>query len=447
MKKKAVALAVGALFAAPAVQAQITMGNDTIGTVQVYGKLYPQFGVGKSSGATSPGTTGVSTLVGGVGDVLPASNVAATNAAGSNSTTNVALGQSGLDPAARNAIDSQNSYVGFRGERKLGGALKGIWQVEQSVALDTGDGLWSNRNTFAGLSHGTLGTVKLGNMDTIYKEYGDTFGMFGISSGNFISASNVLSHIGIGNARQARFHERRTNSIMYQTAEFGGFQAGVMYGPDETRGNLGQGLNANLWSYGVKWDSQMFYASIHREVHNDFFGASNNIPVASLRNGTTDNRTGAFTPDATARSTDTATRVSGEVRFSGQRVVADVARLRYTERGASSVAAPRFESYTKTNWALGYDLTVGPWGFATQYIRNGSGACTLTGGADCSTAGIASWMWTLGARYRFDRQTFVYVIAAKLNNGVSARNDNWNQTDPERGGDIKQAAIGVSYSF
>jgi len=35
-------------------------------------------------------------------------------------------------------------------------------------------------------------------MDTIYKEYGDTFSMFGIASGNFISASNVLSHIGIG---------------------------------------------------------------------------------------------------------------------------------------------------------------------------------------------------------------------------------------------------------
>ena len=44
MKKKAVALAVGALFAAPAVQAQLTMGNETTGTVQVYGKLYPQLG-------------------------------------------------------------------------------------------------------------------------------------------------------------------------------------------------------------------------------------------------------------------------------------------------------------------------------------------------------------------------------------------------------------------
>src|SRR5580765_3072587 len=66
MKKKAVALAVGALFAAPAVQAQITMGNETIGTVQIYGKLYPQFASAKGNGSTQL-FSGVSTLVSGTG--------------------------------------------------------------------------------------------------------------------------------------------------------------------------------------------------------------------------------------------------------------------------------------------------------------------------------------------------------------------------------------------
>ena len=62
MNKKAMALAVGALFAAPAAQAQIAFGNETIGTVQFYGKLYPQVIYAKSSDATQPGTA-VSTLV------------------------------------------------------------------------------------------------------------------------------------------------------------------------------------------------------------------------------------------------------------------------------------------------------------------------------------------------------------------------------------------------
>src|SRR5438046_5414597 len=61
MKRNAVAVAVGALFIAPAAQAQIVFGNDTIGTVQFYGKLYPKVISAKSSGATETGAS-VSTL-------------------------------------------------------------------------------------------------------------------------------------------------------------------------------------------------------------------------------------------------------------------------------------------------------------------------------------------------------------------------------------------------
>src|SRR3977135_3955203 len=120
MKRNAVAVAVGALFIAPAAQAQIVFGNDTIGTVQFYGKLYPQFGWARSSGATQPGES-VSTLVSSPSGVLTGAAVSHT--------------------PSRQAVDSQNSYLGFRGERNLGSAgLKAIWQIEQSVNLDTGAG-------------------------------------------------------------------------------------------------------------------------------------------------------------------------------------------------------------------------------------------------------------------------------------------------------------------
>lgn len=412
MKKKAAALAVAGLFAAPAVQAQITFGNETIGTVQVYGKLYPQFIVAKGQGSSQPGD-GVSTLV---------------------SANGILGGAAQVDHGQRNAVDSQNSYLGFRGERGLGGGLKGIWQIEQSVELDTGTGTFSSRNSFAGLSHNLAGTVKLGNMDTIYKEYGDTFGMFGISSGNLVSASNVLSNIGVGNGSASRFHERWANTIQYQTAEFGGLQGGIQYMPDEKRGDPGKNTNINGWSYGVKYDSQVFYASVHQEIHNDAFGASSNIPDATIAN-----------TNAAAHSRDQATRFTGEVRFAGQRVTVDIARLHYSETGQTGNG--KFMDYKKANWAVGYESNFGPWGLATQYIRAGSGNCELSGGLDCSTTGLQAWLWTFGARYRFDRQTFVYLIGAKLGNGTSARMDNWKSADPNRGEDIKQAAIGISYSF
>src|SRR5437879_5972993 len=115
MKRNAVAVAVGALLLAPAAQAQIMLGNDTIGTVQFYGKLYPQFMYGTSKGATQPGDS-VSTLV---------------------STSEVLTGSAVTENGARWAVDTQNSYLGFRGERGFGaGGLKAIWQIESSVNFE-----------------------------------------------------------------------------------------------------------------------------------------------------------------------------------------------------------------------------------------------------------------------------------------------------------------------
>jgi len=416
MRRNAVAVAVGALFIAPAAQAQIVFGNDTIGTVQFYGKLYPQFMYGTSKGATQPGDS-VSTLV---------------------STSEVLTGSAVTENGARWAVDTQNSYLGFRGERGLGaGGLKAIWQIESSVNFEnpgtTGSG-FSTRNSFVGLRN-NWGTVKLGNFDTVYKEYGDTFQMFGVSSGNFVSASNVLSHIGIGNNSAGRFHERRTNSLQLESAQFSGFTAAFQYSPDETKGDAGTNLNANLYSYGVKWESGPFYVSVQQERHNDFFGGSKNIPVASLKNDST----------AGAHSRDVATRLSAEYRIGKHRLVGDLARLEYKERGQA--AGTKFESYKHTNWAIGWEARWGgPWRTAVQYVVGGEGTCTLTVGS-CSTTGLKGSMLNFGVAYTLDRQTFLYALAGKLTNGSAALYDNWAASSPQRGADITQAALGVSYIF
>src|SRR3989454_7442423 len=291
MKRNAVAVAVGALFIAPAAQAQIVFGNDTIGTVQFYGKLYPEVIRASSSGATGTGDS-VSTL--------------ASPTTGLCGTASSAGACSGTTAGSRMAVDSQNSYLGFRGERKFGNTgLKGIWQIEQSVELDTGTGVFSNRNSFLGLAGG-FGTVKLGNMDTIYKEYGQVEEIFGLTSGNFISPSNVLSQIGVGNNSAARFHERAKNSIQYQTPEFQGFQAGLQYSPDETKSDVGNTLNKELWSMGVKWESGPLYLSAQYERHKDFFGGSFNVGASA--NLVTDATTGVKSPAPGAHSKDTGMR-------------------------------------------------------------------------------------------------------------------------------------------
>src|SRR3989454_6080812 len=418
MKRNAVAIAVGALFVAPAAQAQIVFGNDTIGTVQFYGKLYPQVIYAKSSNATQPGTS-VSTLA---------------------EASGVLGGTPPIETAgSRNAVDSQNSYLGFRGERKFGNTgLKGIWQIEQSIELDTGvsttaNSTFSNRNSFLGLAGG-FGTVKLGNMDTIYKEYGKVEEIFGLTSGNFISPSNVLSQIGIGNSSTARFHERAKNSIQYQTPEFQGFQAGLQYSPDETKNDVGNTLNKELWSMGVKWESGPLYLSAQYERHKDFFGGSNNIS-ATLSNATTTD----------AHSKDTGMRFSAAYRFGNHRVAGDIARLKYEESGQA--AGNKFVSYEHTNWAISFESSWGgPWRTAIEWVRGSQGTCSVTIG-DCSTAGLKSDLYGVGVAYDLDKQTFLYVLAAQLTNGPSAIYSNWNNSKPARGADITQVAVGMAYRF
>src|SRR5688572_17996521 len=99
-KKSAVALAVGAAFAAPALAQQSTL--------EIYGRLYPAFASFKASGATTGAVP--STLV--------------------TSTTG--------DFKQRYSVDAYNTRVGLRGQESLGGGLFAIWQMEQRVQIDTG---------------------------------------------------------------------------------------------------------------------------------------------------------------------------------------------------------------------------------------------------------------------------------------------------------------------
>ena len=419
MKKKVLAIAVGALCVAPAAQAQIVFGNESIGTVQIYGKFYPQVIYGTSSGATSAGTS-VSTLA------SPSGVCGTTGSTGScNGTSN----------GGRLAVDSQNSYLGFRGERNLGSTgLKGIWQLEQSIEIDTGvDSTFSNRNSFLGLAGG-FGTVKLGHMDTIYKEYGQVESIFGLTSGNFISPSNVLSHIGVGSNSSARFHERAANTIQYQTPEFSGFQAGLQYSPDEAKNDINQPLNRELWSTGVKWEQGPIYLSAQYELHKDFFGGSNNVS-STLSNAAT----------AGAHSRDTGMRLSASYKFGNHTVGADLARLKYSETGQA--AGTKFKEYEHVTWAISLESKWGgPWRTAIEWVRGNEGSCKVTIG-DCSTTGLRGDLIGGGVAYDLDKQTFLYVLAAVLNNGDAAKYDNWAASSVTRGSDVKQAALGMAYRF
>jgi predicted porin len=364
-KKTAVALAVGAVFTTPA-----------LAQVEIYGRLYPAIASFKASGATT--------------GAIP---------------SNLVVGTQG-DFKQRWSVDSWNSRLGFRGREALGGGLNAIWQIEQRVEVDTGaNRLWANRDSFVGLASG-FGTVRLGIFDTIHNDYGNIVNFFGIRSGHITSTTSLITDSGLGTGGVG-FDVRKANSLKYETPEFGGFQAGLSYAPDEAEGNPGRGdLNSNLWAAAVKWSAGPLYLSAQYEQHNDHFDGS-------ITSGLPSNATVAG-----AESKDRSMRVSARYQITpAHRLAGDFGRLEYKESGP--LPAGRFESRKHNVWQVGWEASWGgPWRTAVSYAQATDGDCSLTGGVACSTAGLKSNQIAAAVAYDFSKRTFLYAGWARLDLGV-----------------------------
>jgi Outer membrane protein (porin) len=405
LKKLTLALAIGTTLAAPAVMAQSSL--------QVYGKLYPYVLNETGSGATAVGTP-VSTLAG------------------------TPTGTKGLGGIT--GLTAGNSRLGFRGQEDLGAGLKAVFQLEAQVHVDDGSGnaagggLMFNRNTFVGLQ-GRFGEVLLGNHDTIFKEYGDTLGILGLSSGTFMSSSDVLRKTGFGTSSASSFHLRRTNSIRYETPEISGFTAGLQYSTDEANTDTPP-RSPKVISMGVKWDNGPFYVALAHEIHHDLYGGSRNAPSALRNNGATD----------PTRSRDKATQLTVEWRATKQhKFEFDAIRKEYKENAA---VANRFSSYRNMAYMLAMENRwTNQFRTAAHLVVARAGSCTRVAAA-CNTDGLEGKKLTVGAAYYLSKRTYLFTAVSKLVNGKSARFSNTDfDQNPNPGEDIKQFAVGISHSF
>ena len=399
-KSKIMVAAIAAAFALPlAAQAQ--------SSVTVYGKMYPAIDNVNLSGATAKGTA-VSTL----------SAAAATTA-----------------DSTRTTMDAPNSRLGFRGTEDLGGNLKAIFQLEMGFNIDTGAASSTtqlfSRDTFVGLA-GDFGTVRLGSVDTVYKTLGDTMSFLGITSGNYMSTSNILSKGGFGTSSASSFHLRRTNSLMYDSPTIAGFTALFDLSLGEIAGNFSA---QNVISTGIKYEAGPLYAAIAYERHNDLFGASLNIPVA-LANNT----------NLAAHSKDTAVRGTVQYKFPASiRAEVNVARLKYDETGG---AVGKFDDYAHNTWSIAAEKVLGAVTLVASYGQSGAGGCSLVGGIACNTSGLEAKMLNIGASYSFSKRTSVFAVASEMRNGVSAVQSNLiNGSSLTPGQDIRTIGVGLSHSF
>ncbi len=407
-QKKMIVVAVAGALGAGA--AGVAFAQTTVGNVEIYGRLYPEWTVGSSSGAT---------------------------AAGASSST---LGRTptGLNHKSRNSVDASNSRIGFRGKENLGSGLSAIWQIENQVDLTSGaSNPLAARDSFVGLQGG-FGTVKLGNMETVYKYLGDPLGILGVSSGNYVSLSNVISsRVAFGTSSAGSFHLRRANSVNYQSPEFGGFKIHAAYSPDELK--VGNNLNADLWTGGLEYKRGPIEASIAHEIHNDLFAGSNGVGSSSAVANPTSGATGVHSKDKGTRGTVTYKYAAGGT------LQANYAKVNFTESGG---AAGKFQDYKNNRWSLTWEHRWSTaWRSSVGYAKADAGSCALVGGAACTTSGLGANMWVLGGDYSFSRRTALFFLYAKLNNNSASQQRNAENWTPDPGADITQYSIGIRHNY
>lgn len=401
INKTPLALAIAAVLVAPAAMAQ--------SNVSVYGKLYPHLVNEEGTGATAIGT--------------PRSTL-----------TSALQGTNGV--LKNNGMVSGNSRWGIRGSEDLGGGLQAIFQLESSVAIENGGTslpqFW-DRDTFVGLDSKQFGTVKLGQMDTIFKNYGDTLGTLGVSSGTFMSSSNILRKPGFGTSSTARFHERWGSSVQYESPEWSGFQFGVQISDDALASLDG---DQKGYSFGLKYDNGPWYVAIAHEIHKNMFGGSSQAP-SGLRNSLA----------AGGTSEDTATQFTVEWRMNKQhKFEFDVIEKHYEETGAVG----RFQSYKNTAYMLAMENRWSDqWRTAAHYVSSDAGTCSIIGGAVCTTDGLKGSQFVVGASYYLSKRTYGFAAVALITNDSSARFSTAQLGGARNnyGEDTTQFGLGIAHSF
>ena len=336
------------------------------------------------------------------------------------------------------AFSSYDSYIGFRGEEKLGGGLSAWFQCEstfQPVGEEASENGFCTRNTGVGFK-GAWGNVFFGNWDTPYKiVHGSVYRPFSTSGsfGNAAilhngSASNVgngllagVTPIGAGTGanENAGFSRRQANTINFHSGDFAGFQVLAAYSATDESTQLTNGAaptsKPRMASLGATYTAGPLYVGVGYDRHKAYSPGGQAFGFGA----------GQYRGDGTDRAWEiVAAYTVGPVRLG-----ASYHNLKYEVAGA---AAGTTADLKYKAWAVYADWKiVGPHTLRAGYVHgddtsgsstvnvNNLAAPRLANGAAQGDTGAK--LYLIQYAYAFSKRTEVNFGYAKLDNDRNAR--------------------------
>lgn len=132
---------------------------------------------------------------------------------------------SGVDNTITNINDFDSSF-GIKGHEHLGNGISTIWQVQQTVSLDSkskDNDRFGNKETFIGLET-PYGTLRAGNVSNQFNSDMDTLNKWTASDGSTAKLGSTFGRT-----------SRRHTAVRYDTPVIAGFSGNVLYAPSDNK--------------------------------------------------------------------------------------------------------------------------------------------------------------------------------------------------------------------
>ena len=338
----------------------------------------------------------------------------------------------------RSRVSSNNSHIGFKGAEDLGGGLSAVWQYEFAILLDQSRVIQNDqgnndsrgqstvRNSFAGLSSKTLGSLTFGTQNSPLR----------LSTAPLTVYTHTLAdHRSVF----AKLSTRADSSILYTSPSLGGFVAKVMYG---ARNEAGNGTNPDPRMYALSgvYTNGPLYATLAYENNKNTRNAAGIVNTGSF-SPTTGLPIVTVTPAVTAlSSTVKAWRAGVGYTFGNTKL-----GLAYENNDAENLAG------VTTNdgdaWYASVAHKMGNITLNGAYTKRSDYLSTSNDGAD---------QMTVGVDYNLSKRTMVYALYTQVDNEGNALTGGTNNIGQSSGiatvstvagGDASGFSLGMSHKF
>lgn len=346
------------------------------------------------------------------------------------------------DVTTRTRVNSNSSFIGFRGVEDLGSGLKAKFQFETAIGVDGNastiaspagpsntrlNTIGVTRDTYLGLQSESLGEFRIGYNTTPYRSLGLRMD-FNPSSTGVGSNLGMTGRLG-GNGNNPGFDDRLQNSVVYQSPSMSGLTVGLAYGANESKRLSGKSSN-NTYGFGAGYTAGGLYLGYAYERRNDALLTT----VGGLGSPTAD-------VDGSSRGQ----RLGATYDFKIAKIGATYDRSSINTSTVATFSGPLGE-LDRNAYGVMASIPMGRGELVSEYTRAQHATLNGVGVADSSAN-----MFSVGYNYSLSKRTTLKAVYSQINNGAGASYDFFPQggatIGAAAGSNPRAVALGLRHSF